>query len=97
MGMEVFQPGTTTQNCVMCRYKKQIKTNFVALISKRTASTVRPPLVGEVSANFCRYKVSRVRHNGFPRPYSPFSRPELCADREYKINFAIKSVFIFPL
>jgi hypothetical protein len=29
------------------------KLNSVALIRKRTISTERPPLVGEVSANFC--------------------------------------------
>jgi hypothetical protein len=29
------------------------KKNSVALVRKRTILTVRPPLVGEVSANFC--------------------------------------------
>jgi hypothetical protein len=31
---------------------KQIKINSVALVRKRTIPTERPPLVGEVSANF---------------------------------------------
>jgi hypothetical protein len=30
-----------------------IKLNSVALVRKRTISTERPPLVGEVRANFC--------------------------------------------
>jgi hypothetical protein len=30
------------------------KLNFVALVRNRTIPTERPPLVGEVSANFCR-------------------------------------------
>jgi hypothetical protein len=32
---------------------KQLKLNSVALVSKRTIPTERPPLVGVVSANFC--------------------------------------------
>jgi hypothetical protein len=39
--------------------KKQNKTNSVALVQERTIPTERPPLIGEVSANFCGYKVSR--------------------------------------
>jgi hypothetical protein len=30
----------------------------------------------ELSANFCGQRVSRGQHNGSPRPYSRFSRPE---------------------
>jgi hypothetical protein len=30
--------------------------NSLALVRERTTSTERPPLVDEVSANFCRYK-----------------------------------------
>jgi hypothetical protein len=48
----------------------------VALVCKRTIPTERPPLVGEVSANFCGYSVWRGQRNGSPRPYSRFSRPE---------------------
>jgi hypothetical protein len=33
--------------------EKDIKKNSVALVRKRTIPTKRPPLVGEVSANFC--------------------------------------------
>jgi hypothetical protein len=33
--------------------KSQKQTNSVALVRERTVSTERPPLVGEVSANFC--------------------------------------------
>jgi hypothetical protein len=37
--------------CKYCYYKKNLKS--VALARKRTIPTERPPLVGEVSANFC--------------------------------------------
>jgi hypothetical protein len=40
----------------------------VALVSKRTIPTERPPLVGEVSANFYGWSVSSGQRNGFPRP-----------------------------
>jgi hypothetical protein len=52
------------------------QTNSVALVRKRTIPTERPPHVGEVSANFCVYRVSRGQRNGSPRPCSQFSRPE---------------------
>jgi hypothetical protein len=35
------------------------KKNFVAIVRERTIPTERKPLVGEVSANFCREKMSR--------------------------------------
>jgi hypothetical protein len=35
-------------------YNKQTKTISVDLVRKQTVPTERPPLVGEVSANFCR-------------------------------------------
>jgi hypothetical protein len=38
------------------------------LVRTRTIPTERPPLVGEVSANFCGYRVSRGQRNGFLRP-----------------------------
>jgi hypothetical protein len=46
-----------------------IKKNSVALVRKRTILTVRPPLVGEVSANFFSGQwVSRGQRNESPRP-----------------------------
>jgi hypothetical protein len=42
--------------------------NSVALFRKRTTPTERPPLVGELSSNFCRFRVTRGHRNGFPRP-----------------------------
>jgi hypothetical protein len=45
-----------------------LKLNSVPLVRKQTIPTERPPLVGEVSANFCRQRVSRGQHNGIPRP-----------------------------
>jgi hypothetical protein len=55
---------------------KQKQTNSVPLVCKRTIPTERPSLVGEVSANFCGYRVSRGQRSGSPRPYSRFSRLE---------------------
>jgi hypothetical protein len=42
--------------------------NSVALVRKQTIPTKRPPLVVEVSANFCGEWVSRGQRNGSPRP-----------------------------
>jgi len=39
--------------CTVYRVKHVIKLNSVALVRTRTIPTERPPLVGEVSANFC--------------------------------------------
>jgi hypothetical protein len=35
-------------------------TNPVALLCERTVPTERPPLVGEINANFCGYRGVRV-------------------------------------
>jgi hypothetical protein len=40
------------------------------LFRKRTVPTERPPLVGEVSANFSGQRVSRGQRNESPRPLS---------------------------
>jgi hypothetical protein len=50
--------------------------NSVAVVRERTIPTERPPLVGEVSANVCGYRVPRGQSGGTLRPYSRFSRPE---------------------
>jgi hypothetical protein len=39
---------------------KTKKTNSAALVRERTIPTERPPLVGEVSANFCGWRVRHV-------------------------------------
>jgi hypothetical protein len=39
-----------------------------ALVRQRTIPTERPPLVGEVSANFSGQRVSRGQRNESPRP-----------------------------
>jgi hypothetical protein len=44
------------------------KLNSVALVRKWTIPTERPPYVGEVSANFFGYRVSRDQRIGSPRP-----------------------------
>jgi hypothetical protein len=46
----------------------------VALVHEWPIPTKRPPLVGEVSANFCVWRVSHGQCKGSPRPVS---RPEL--------------------
>jgi hypothetical protein len=54
-----------------------INNNSVASVRKRTIPTERPPLVGEVSSSFLRWRVSRDQRNGSPRPYSRISKQEL--------------------
>jgi hypothetical protein len=39
-------------------------------------TTLQPPLVGEVSPNFCWYRVPRGQRDGSLLPYSRISRPE---------------------
>jgi hypothetical protein len=45
-------------------------------VRERTIPTDRPPLVGEVIANFCGKKVPRGQRDGSLRPDSRFSRQE---------------------
>jgi hypothetical protein len=52
------------------------KLNSATLVRERTIPTERLPLVGEVSANFWRQRVSRGQRNGSLRPYYRISRPE---------------------
>jgi hypothetical protein len=49
-------------------HKYSSNNNSVAWVRELTIPTERPPLVGEVSVNFCRYRVLRVQHNGSLRP-----------------------------
>jgi hypothetical protein len=51
------------------------KTSLVR-VRERTRPTERPPLVGEVIANFCGYRMPRGQCDGSLRPYSRFSRQE---------------------
>jgi hypothetical protein len=50
--------------------------NSVAWVRERTIPTELPPLVGEVSANFCLYRVPHGQLDGSLRPYLPLSRSE---------------------
>jgi hypothetical protein len=52
------------------------QTNSVASVRERTILAERPPLVGEVIANFCGYRVPRGQRDGSLQPYSWFSRQE---------------------
>jgi hypothetical protein len=59
-----------------CQKKNKTKeTNSVGLVCERTIPTERPPLVCEVSANFCGWMVSRGQRDGSLRPHSRLSRP----------------------
>jgi hypothetical protein len=57
-------PDVTGSCDILCEKRK----NSVALVRKRTMPTERPPLVSEVSANLCGYRVLRGQRNEFPRP-----------------------------
>jgi hypothetical protein len=59
---QFFVISLTTKNI------KQNKKNSEALGRQLTIPTERPPLVGEVSANFSGYRVSRGQRNESPRP-----------------------------
>jgi hypothetical protein len=52
------------------------KLNSMVLVRERTIPTERPPLVGEVIASFCGYRVPRGQRGGSLRPYYRFSRQE---------------------
>jgi hypothetical protein len=47
--------------------RRHAKLNSVAFVRERTIPTERPPLIGEVSVNFCGQRVSRGQRNGFSR------------------------------
>jgi hypothetical protein len=53
------------------------KLDSVAWVRRQTIPTERPPLVGEVSANFCGQWVSRGQRDGSLWLYSRFPRPEV--------------------
>jgi hypothetical protein len=54
--------------CIILCLTKNKRTSSVALGCNQIILTERPLLVGEVTANFCGYKLSRGQRNGFPRP-----------------------------
>jgi hypothetical protein len=51
------------------------KLNSVARVRELTIPTERPPLVGEVSANFCGERVPRGQRDGSLWPCSRLPRP----------------------
>jgi hypothetical protein len=52
------------------------KINSMVWVRKRTISTERPPLAGEVTANFCGKRVPRGQRDGSLLPYSRYSTQE---------------------
>jgi hypothetical protein len=50
--------------------------NSMVWVRERTIPTEQPPLVGEVTANFCGKRVPRGQRDGSLRPYCQFSRQE---------------------
>jgi hypothetical protein len=60
----------------LCLLVRVLKLNSVASVRQRTIPSERPPLVGEVSAKFCGYRVPRGQRDVSPLPYSRFSVPE---------------------
>jgi hypothetical protein len=68
-------PGALSRKLIHV-YKQTNNKLRVTLVRKRTIPTERPPLVGEVSANFCELGVLSGQRNGSPRPYFQVSRTE---------------------
>jgi hypothetical protein len=56
----------------------------VASVRERTIPNELPQLAGEVSANFCEYRVSRGQRDGSLRPYSMFSRAVVSVEHKLK-------------
>jgi hypothetical protein len=50
----------------LCVRHVSIKKNYGAVVRQRTIPTDRPPLVGEVTANFSGWRVSRGQRNESP-------------------------------
>jgi hypothetical protein len=68
----------TTSWCSVKDYStlKLKKLNSMVWVRERTIPTERLPLVGEVIANVCGYRVPRGQRDGSLRSYSRFSRQE---------------------
>jgi hypothetical protein len=60
--------GLCSSSGILKDTKVHKKTNSVALVRKRTIPTERPPLVGEINANFSGQRVSRGQRNKSQRP-----------------------------
>jgi hypothetical protein len=57
----------------MCQHAtKFYKLNSMVWVRERTIPTERPPLVGEVTANFCGWRVPRCQRDRSLRPYFRF-------------------------
>jgi hypothetical protein len=73
--MTVYKSGAVLKPSCPQNVNMFKKTKSVAWVRERTIPTERPPLVCEVSANFCVYRVPHGQRNGSLRPYSPLPRP----------------------
>jgi hypothetical protein len=67
-----LQQHTTVHHTKSTHQAKKKNLNSVVLVHEQTLLTAWPPLVSEISANFCGRKVSCGRGNGSPHPYSQF-------------------------
>jgi hypothetical protein len=85
-GMQLKMNGLALKELIAVTAKKL---NSVALVHERTIPTEQPPLVSEVSTNFCGWRVSRGQRNGSPRPYSRLSRPVEVSASEEKLFLAV--------
>jgi hypothetical protein len=68
--------GPVRKNPIEFLLRNWIKLNSMVWVLERTIPTDRPPLVGEVIANFCGYRLPRGQRDASLRPYSPVSRQE---------------------
>jgi hypothetical protein len=72
--MYIWNSWLIIQKCFSCEGCRP--TNSVALVRERTRQTERPPLFGEVNANFWGLERCRMASAADPlRPWSRFSRP----------------------
>jgi hypothetical protein len=70
-------PISDSQECVPITHQTHcrsanLRKNSMVWVSERTIPTERPPLVGEVIANFCVERVPRGQNDGSLRPYYRF-------------------------
>jgi hypothetical protein len=83
MSGQLYTPTTLPWERVVCTHwiggwtwLDAVKKNSMIWVRERTIPTERPPLVGEVIANFCGKRVPRGQRDGSLQLYSRISRQE---------------------